>query len=184
VILDVDAPAGSLEAVRIVRKVSLIPILALSIRGDEGSTVDALDSGADDYIRKPFRIKELLARIKNALRRRAQEEGRPAQVVSGELDIDLVHRRIHSRGREVHLSVRCYEVLRTLAECAGKVLTHEEILRAVWGPQRADRIQYLRLAIRELRRKLEADSASPQHILTERGVGYRLEVRRRSKRED
>ena len=179
-ILDIDPPAGGgPEAVRIVRELSAIPILALSVRGDEESTVDALDSGADDYIRKPFGIKELLARAKNALRRRARQRGKPAQLVSGDLEVDLVHRRVRSRGREVRLPAKPYEVLRVLVEGDGKVLTHKEILRAVWGARRVDCVQYLRLAIRKLRRKLEADPAHPRHILTETCVGYRLDVQRR-----
>lgn len=161
------------------RELSPIPVLALSERGDEDSTVAALVSGADDYIRKPFGVKELLARVKNALRRRARERGDSAQLVTGDLEIDLLHRRVRSHGRDVHLSVKPYEVLRVLAEGAGKALTHEEILCAVWGRNRADRIQYLRLAIRELRSKLEVDPAHPRYILTETGVGYRLEVRQR-----
>ena len=179
-ILDIDPPAGGgPEALRIVRKLSAVPILALSFRGDEDSTVDALDTGADDYIRKPFGIKELLARAKNALRRRARQRGKPAQLVTGDLEVDLVHRRVRSRGREVHLPAKPYEVLRVLIEGDGKVLTHKDILRAVWRARRVDRVQYLRLAIRELRRKLEADPAHPRHILTETRVGYRLDVQRR-----
>jgi two-component system KDP operon response regulator KdpE len=110
--------------------------------------------------------------------------GKPAQLVSDDLEIDLLHRRVRSRGREVHLPPKQYEVLRALTEGAGKVLTHEQILRAVWGSRRQAQRQYLRLAIRELRRKLEADPAHPHHILTEIGVGYRLEVEMRSKFQD
>jgi two-component system KDP operon response regulator KdpE len=179
VVLDIDFCAGGgPEAIRAVRELSPVPILVLSEGGEEDAMVKALDAGADDYVRKPFGVKELLARVRNARRRRALEQGTPAQVVSGELEIDLLHRRIRLHGRDVHLSVRCYEVLRTLAEHPGKVLSHEEILCAVWGPTRADRVQYLRFAIRELRSKLEADPAHPQHILTETRVGYRLEVAR------
>jgi len=176
-ILDIDPPAGGgPEAIRFVRKLSPIPILALSVRGDEDSAVDALESGADDYIRKPFWIRELLARVKNALRRRVREQGKPAKIVTGDLEIDLLHRRIRSRGREVHLPAKPYAVLRVLAEGTGKVVTHKEILHAVWGVRRVDRVQYLRLAIRQLRRELEADPAHPRHILTETRIGYRLEV--------
>jgi two-component system KDP operon response regulator KdpE len=183
VVLDIDSPAGGgSEAVRAVRDLSPMPILALSVRGEEDAMVKVLEIGADDFVRKPFGMKELLARVKNALRRRALEQGRPAQVVSGDLEIDLLQRRIRSRGHEVHLPLRCYEVLRMLAERPGKVLTHEEILCAVWGPSRVDRVQYLRLAIRELRSRLELDPAHPRHILTETGVGYRLDVPHRGAR--
>jgi two-component system KDP operon response regulator KdpE len=132
-----------------VSRLSQMPVLALSAHGKEDAMVDALDSGADDYVVKPFGTKELLARVNNALRRRAREQGRPAKVVSGELEIDLLHRRVRSGGRDVHLPPKSYEVLRALAEDTGKVVTHQEILSAVWGPQYVDRT-YLRIAIREL----------------------------------
>jgi two-component system, OmpR family, KDP operon response regulator KdpE len=177
-ILDIDLPGGrGLAAIRILRDRSPVPIVAISVRDDEDATVDALNSGADDYLRKPFGLKELLARAGNALRRRARERGKPAQIVTGDLEIDLLRRRVRSRGRDVHISAKRYEVLRVLAEGAGKALTHKEILHAVWGARRVDRVGYLRSAIRELRRKLEADPAHPRHILTETRVGYRLDVR-------
>jgi two-component system, OmpR family, KDP operon response regulator KdpE len=176
-ILDIDHPAGcGSEAIRLVRELSPMPIVVSSVCGDEDATVEALDSGADDYIRKPFRIKELFARINNALRRRAREQGKQVHLVTGDLEIDLLHRRIRSSGDEVHLPAKQYEVLRVLTEDAGKVLTHDAILRAVWGANCTHRVTYLRVAIRELRRKLEADPARPRHILTERRVGYRLGV--------
>jgi two-component system, OmpR family, KDP operon response regulator KdpE len=180
-ILDIDALAsGGTEAIRLARACSPVPILALSCRGDEDATVAALDSGADDYIRKPFGTKELLARVGSALRRRAREQGQPVHLVTGGLEIDLLHRRVRSHGRDVHLSVKLYAVLRELAEKAGKILTHEELLRAVWGERCVDRVQYLRVAIRELRRKLEDDSTHPKYIITETRVGYRLEMQQRT----
>ena len=180
-ILDLDSPVeGGPETIRLVREVSPLPILALSAGDGEEATASALDVGADDFLRKPFGVKELLARAKNALRRRAQELGRPAQVVSGDLEIDLLYRRVRLRGREVHLPPKCHEVLRMLAGRAGNVITHKEILAAVWGPHHADRIEYLRSAIRDLRSKLEADPAHPRHILTEARVGYRLELGRQA----
>lgn len=177
-ILDIDSEAGGgLEAIRLVRELSRVPILALSTRGDENATADALNSSADDYVRKPFGTKEAVACIKNTLWRRAREQGKAAEIVTGDLDIDLLCRRVRSRGQEVHLSAKPFEVLRVLAEGAGKALTHKEILRAVWGSHQLDR-QYLRLAIGALRRKLEPDPAHPRHILTENGVGYRLEIQK------
>ena len=157
-----------------------MPILALSASGDEDAAARALDYGADDYVQKPFRLKELLARVTNALRRRSLEQGKPARVVSGDLEIDLLHRRVHLHGEAVHLRRKSYEVLRVLAEKAGQVLSHSEILSAVWGAGCADRTAYLRVAIRELRLKLEADPAHPRHIVTETHVGYRLELQQRS----
>ena len=176
-ILDIDSSRGSgSRAIRAVREFSQVPILALSAHGKEDAMVDVLDSGADDYVLKPFGTKELLARVNNALRRRAREQGRPAKVVSGEIEIDLLHRRVRSGGRDVHLPPKPYEVLRVLAERVGKVVAYEEILAAVWGPRHVAR-GYLRGAIRELRFKLEADPGHPLHILTEPRVGYRLQAR-------
>jgi two-component system, OmpR family, KDP operon response regulator KdpE len=177
-ILDIDSPAsGGPEAIRIVREFSLVPILALSARGEEDSPVGALDVGADDWMQKPFGVKELLARVRNALRRRAREQGKPLRVVGGDLEIDLLYRRVRLHGHDVHLPLKSYEVLRTLAENAGKVLTHQEILAAVWGPPPVGRIEYLRMTIQELRRRLEVDPAHPLYILTEPRVGYRLDAR-------
>jgi two-component system, OmpR family, KDP operon response regulator KdpE len=135
---------------------------------------------ADEYVCKPLTIKELLARVENTLRRRVRQEGKPGPLVIGDLKIDPLSRRISSCGREVHLPVKLYEVLRVLAVGDGKVLTHEEIPGAVWGARRLDRVHYLRVAIQELRRKLEPDPAHPRYILTEMGVGYRLATQRRA----
>jgi two-component system KDP operon response regulator KdpE len=178
-ILDLDAGSWAAdEAIQFVRGVSPIPILALSSRADADITVEALDSGADDCVRKPFDMKELLARVANAMRRRARAEGEASKIVTGDLEIDLLHRRVRSCGRDVHFAVKPYEVLRRLAEDAGKVVPHQEILRAVWGLDRADHIAYLRVAIRELRRKLEPDPKRPCYILAEPRVGYRLSMQR------
>lgn len=176
-IVDIDSPAGDgLNVIRTTRALSSVPILALSTRGDEEATVSALGSGADDYVRKPFGNRELLARVENALRRRAREQGQSLRVTTDELQIDLLHRRVRLRGRDVRLPVKPYEVLKTLAESAGQVVTSEQILSAVWGPRGVAHEDYLRLAIRRLRSKLEGDPAHPRYILTERGVGYRLET--------
>ena len=177
-ILDIDSPAvGGRDSIRIVREFSAVPILALSVHGEEDAIAEALSLGADDYVQKPVRLKELLARATNALRRRAFDQGKAALVVSDGLEIDLLHRRVRLHGCVVRLPPNCYEVLRVLAENPGKVLTHREILCAVWGAGRADRIEYLRVAIRNLRQRLEADPVHPLHILTETRVGYRLDVR-------
>jgi len=176
-ILDIDTPSGgAFNLIRSLRARSHIPIIALSARMDEETAADALNSGADDFVRKPFGMKEALARIRNVLRRRAKEQGKTVEVVAGDLEIDLLRRRVHLRGREVHLSPKLFDVLRLLAEGAGRARTHRELLRAVWGPRQSDR-QYLRLAIRQLRRKLEQDPGHPKYILTANTIGYRLEVR-------
>lgn len=177
-ILDVDAPAaGGLETIRQVRALSAIPVLVLSVRGDEEAVVAALGSGADDYVHKPFGTKEILARANNALRRRAQERGAPSEILIDDLKIDLLHRRVHLHGQEVHLARKPFRVLGVLAENVGRVVTHQDMLAAVWGAHATVKLECLRLAIRELRRKLEADPAHPRYILTEIGVGYRLEAR-------
>jgi two-component system, OmpR family, KDP operon response regulator KdpE len=182
-IVDLDAVAWcGVEAIRFVRGFSPMPILALSARTDEDTSVEALESGADDCVCKPFNTKVLLARVANAMRRRAREEGKASRFVTGDLEIDLLHRRIRSRGQEVRVSAKPYEVLRLLAEAAGKVVAHHEILRAVWGPDRVNRIAYLRIAIRELRRKLEPTPDRPCYILTEARVGYRLDMPRTTRR--
>lgn len=173
-ILDIDAAGcGGTETIRNVRQVSAVPIVALSTRPDERASVD---SGADDYVRKPFGREELLARVRNALRRRAVEQRRPALLVSGDLEIDLLHRRVRRRGQEIRFSAKPYAALRVLAENAGKVLTHTELLRAVWGERHVGRVPYLRLAIRTLRQQLETDPVHPRILLTETRVGYRLVV--------
>jgi two-component system, OmpR family, KDP operon response regulator KdpE len=181
-ILDIDQPGAGIgpDLIQIMRNLSQAPILALSVRGDETAAVSALQKGADDYVRKPFGVNELVARVMSALRRRARERGKPPVLVTGNLEIDLLQRRIRQHGQEIHLSVKLYEVLRVLAENPGRVLSHAEILRAVWGGHSAERVEYVRVAVRKLRRQPEADPTSPRYILTEPGIGYRLEVRDRS----
>ena len=151
---------------------SLIPIIVLSSRSDEVGKVRALDLGADDYVTKPFGIDELMARIRAALRHRLQQQGERPLFRSGDLTVDLVRRVVTVRGAEVKLTPREYDLLRLLVAHAGKVLIHKFILREVWGAETD--VQYLRIYIRALRQKLEADPERPQHILTEQGVGYRL----------
>ena len=174
-ILDLDLPGGSgTTLIRTIRDVSAIPILALSIRNDERAAITALKCGADDLIRKPFGIEELLARAENALRRRAREQGQHVRLAAGSLEIDLWHRRVYSRRAEVHLPAKEYGVLRVLAENADRVVSHSDLLGAVWGSRDLKRLPHLRLAIRALRRKLEPDAARHEHILTERRIGYCL----------
>jgi two-component system KDP operon response regulator KdpE len=151
---------------------SAVPIIVLSSRADEQGKVKALDLGADDYVTKPFGVDELLARIRAALRHRLQQQGERPIFKSGDLTVDLVRRIVTVRGNEVKLSPREYDLLRILVAHAGKVLTHKFILREVWGSE--TEVQYLRIYIRALRHKIEADPERPQHILTEQGVGYRL----------
>jgi two-component system KDP operon response regulator KdpE len=177
VILDLGLPDKSgLELIAEIRKTSTVPILVLSARHDERSKVEALDLGADDYISKPFGMAELMARLRAALRHAFQVQGELAVFVSGDLAVDLVRRHVTRDGHEVKLSPKEFDLLRHLVMHAGKVLTHRHLLREVWGPAQADEVQYLRVFIRGLRHKLEPDPTRPTHILTELGVGYRLQL--------
>jgi len=174
-ILDLGLPdLGGIELIRRIRPHSTLPIIVLSVRDDERGKVEALDLGADDYVTKPFGVDELVARIRTALRHRFQAQGEKPLFVSGDLSVDLVRRNVRRGGEEVHLSPKEYDLLAELVANAGKVLTHRHILTKVWGPAHTEDAQYLRVFIRSLRHKLEADPARPQHILTEPGVGYRL----------
>lgn len=173
-ILDLGLPV--LDGLEVIRRLrdngASLPIIVLSSRMDEAGKVEALDLGADDYVTKPFGVDELLARIRTALRHRLQQQGERPVFRSGDLSLDLVRRIVTVRGAEVKLSPREYDLLRLLVAHAGKVLTHRFILKEVWGGETD--IQYLRIYIRQLRQKIEADPERPHHILTETGVGYRL----------
>jgi two-component system KDP operon response regulator KdpE len=153
---------------------SAIPIVVLSSRTDEAGKVRALDLGADDYVTKPFGMDELLARLRTALRHRLQQQGERPIFRAGDLAVDLVRRVVTVREQEVKLTPREYDLLRVLVAHAGKVLTHRFLLHEVWGTETD--VAYLRIYIRTLRHKLEADPDRPQLILTEQGVGYRLKA--------
>ncbi|WP_042698923.1 response regulator [Azospirillum sp. B506] len=173
-VLDLGLPGiDGLEVVRRLRGSGVsLPIIVLSSRVDEAGKVEALDLGADDYVTKPFGVEELLARIRTAMRHKLQQQGERPLFCGGDLTVDLVRRIVTVRGEEVKLSPREYDLLRLLVAHAGKVLTHRFILKEVWGGETD--IQYLRIYIRQLRQKIEADPERPHHILTETGVGYRL----------
>ncbi|MBN9515987.1 MAG: response regulator transcription factor [Alphaproteobacteria bacterium] len=174
VLLDLGLPdVDGLDLIARLRGLAHVPIVVLSSRGDEAAKVAALDSGADDYVTKPFGAEELMARIRAALRHRLQEQGAERTFVSDDLKVDLVRRHVERSGETVKLSPKEYDILEQLAIHAGKVLTHRHLLREVWRDESVDP-QYLRVYIRQLRQKIEADPASPRHVLTEPGVGYRL----------
>jgi two-component system, OmpR family, KDP operon response regulator KdpE len=175
VILDLGLPdIDGMDLIRKIRGQSQVPIVVLSSRGDEKGKVGALDLGADDYVTKPFGIDELMARVRTALRHRLQEQGSRPVFKSGDLSVDLVHRRVMVDGREVKLSPKEYEILQQFVIHAGKVLTHRHLLREVWNAELTGDVQSLRVFIRQLRQKLELEPERPRHILTEPGVGYRL----------
>lgn len=173
-VLDLGLP--DIDGLAVIRQIraegQMLPIIVLSSRHDEATKVEALDSGADDYVTKPFGIDELLARVRAAQRHRLQQEGERPLFRAGDLTVDLVRRIVTVRGNEVKFSPREYELLRLLVQHAGKVLTHRMIMSAVWDSNTD--IQYLRIYIRALRQKIEKDPERPDYIVTETGVGYRL----------
>lgn len=161
------------EIVREIRQWSNAPIIILTARDQEQEKIDALDAGADDYITKPFSMGELMARIRVCLRRMAISESEPLLTCGG-LTVDLIQRRVAVEGQEVKLTPTEYEIIKLLAQHAGRVLTHKQLLKAVWGNSYNDDTHYIRVYIGQLRRKIEIDSAQPKYIVTESGIGYRL----------
>lgn len=172
VLLDLGLPdRDGLELVSLIKS-SGSAVLVISARDATDQKVAALDLGADDYVTKPFGTDELLARLRAALRHRLQQQGERPIFRNADLSVDLVRRLVTVRGDEVKLSPREYDLLRLLVAHAGKVLTHRFILREIWGGDTD--VQYLRIYVRSLRQKIEADPERPQHLITETGVGYRL----------
>jgi two-component system, OmpR family, KDP operon response regulator KdpE len=177
VIVDLGLPdMDGLDVIGRVREWSSVPIIVLSARGQERDKVAALDAGADDYVSKPFSAGELLARIRVALRHTAgaSHEGDDAVFLVGELRVDLLHRQVLVGQKQVHLTPIEYKLLTTLVHHAGKVVTHQQLLREVWGPSHTEQAHYVRVYMAHLRHKLEAEPARPRYLLTEPGVGYRL----------
>ena len=176
VILDLGMPDGDgMDFLRDLRGWSTVPVVVLSARVGEDDKIEALDAGADDYLTKPFGIGELLARVRAALRRRREAgAGLGSMVEFGDVKIDLSLRTVHKKGAAVHLTPIEYRLLGLLIANFGKVLTHRQILREVWGPSHIDDGHYVRVYMGHLRQKLEDDPAQPKHILTETAVGYRL----------
>jgi two-component system KDP operon response regulator KdpE len=177
VILDLGLPdMDGLEVIRRLREWTAVPIIVLSARGQEPDKIAALDMGADDYVAKPFGVGELLARMRVALRHAtpSASEGTDSVFTAGNIRVELARRRVLVGEREVHLTRTEYRLLTTLIRHAGKVLTHRQLLKEVWGPAYAEQTHYLRVYMAQLRQKLEADSARPRFLLTEPGVGDRL----------
>ena len=180
VLLDLGLPDGDgIDLTRQIREWSRVPIVVLSARGREDDKVTALDAGADDYLTKPFGVNELLARMRVALRHaQTSGGGAPVQAMEfGELKIDLVRREVLRGEEELHLTPIEYKLLVLLAQNAGKVLTHRQILKEVWGPAYASQSHYVRVHMAELRKKIEDSPSRPRLIVTEPGVGYRLRDR-------
>ena len=179
VLLDLGLPdIDGLDVLQRLREWSQVPVLVISASGQEEKKVKALDSGADDYLTKPFGAPELLARIRVALRHAARTETGGATTIrlGDEIEIDLLKRVVIVRGEETHLTPIEYKLLTTLAKHAGMVMTHRQLLEQVWGPGHAHQMQYLRVYMTQLRHKLEKNAARPRFLVTEPGVGYRLKL--------
>jgi two-component system, OmpR family, KDP operon response regulator KdpE len=175
VVLDLGLPDGDgKDLIQQVRQWSNVPIVVLSARDREAEKIEALDLGADDFVNKPFGVGELMARLRTALRHRRQGEGESTVVTVGDVEIDSVRRRVQRAGAEIKLTPREFELLACLAKYPGRVLTHRQLLTAVWGPAQSAETQYLRVYIGHLRQKLEQNPDDPKIILTELGIGYRM----------
>ncbi len=175
IILDLGLPDGDgVDFIRDLRAWSSLPVLVLSARVEEYDKVEALDAGADDYLIKPFGVAELLARVRAVCRRYAREPGGVALITFGEVSVDLENRRVSREGQPVHVTPIEFRLLAALTTKPGKVLTHRQLLRDVWGPAYVERGHYLRIYMGHLRQKLEADPARPRYLLTETGIGYRF----------
>ncbi len=177
VLLDLGLPDMDGAAVlQAMRAASTVPIVILSARDNEAEKVAALDAGADDYVNKPFGVAELIARLRTALRHATVVAGTTAVFEAGDLIVDTLAHRVTLAGEPIRLTPKEYDLLHLLARHAGRVLTHQHILKTVWGPAHVEDAQYLRVFIRRLRQKIEAQPADPRLLLTESGVGYRLAV--------
>jgi two-component system KDP operon response regulator KdpE len=175
VVLDLGLPdMDGKDLLRAARAFYAGPVLVLSARDREAEKIDSLDLGADDYVQKPFGVGEFLARLRVALRHRLERAGAEPVIQAGELEIDLVKRLVSRAGEPVRLTPKEYELLAKLAEGDGKVLSHRQLLTAIWGPAHVEDLPYLRVLVGQLRQKLEPEPSAPRHILTEPGVGYRF----------
>lgn len=177
VLLDVDMPGmGGVETCRSIRHaLARLPILMLTVMDSEDDKVLALDAGADDYITKPFQLRELTARLRSAVRRRnAQDENRDAALRRGQLELDPVKYRVTKGGKAIHLTPKEFEVLHYLMMHTGEPIPHARLLKSVWGPEYGNELEYLRTFVRQLRKKIEDDPRNPQYLLTDAYVGYRF----------
>jgi two-component system KDP operon response regulator KdpE len=180
VILDLGLPRmDGIEVIHWIRQWSMLPIIVLSARSQEHDKIAALDAGADDYLTKPFSIGELLARIRVSLRHSAQIAGDAPEATlfnCADLHVDLLRRSVHVGDQEIHLTPIEYRLLAVLIQNAGKVMTHRQLLKQVWGPSYVEHAHYVRIYMRQLRQKLETDPTQPRYLETEAGIGYRLQV--------
>ena len=179
VVTDLSMPnMDGLELCGRLRVISQVPIIVLSVKGEEKTKVEALDAGADDYVTKPFGIEELLARIRATLRRApapSSEDADTTVLEAGDFRLDMETRKVIVLGKEIHLTPKEFELLAHLMRQSGKVLTHRKLLTAIWGTNYSEQTEYLRVFIGQLRKKIEPDAASPRYILTEPWIGYRFD---------
>jgi two-component system KDP operon response regulator KdpE len=176
VLLDINMPGmGGVEVCRMMRKSSArLPIIMLTVQGSEDRKVEALDAGADDYITKPFQLRELIARLRAAVRRNKIAESGDKTIVVGDVWLDPERHMVQKKGRAVHLTPKQFELLHFLMVNAGRPVPHTKLLRSVWGPEYGNELEYLRTFIRQIRVKIEDDPADPKYLLTESHIGYRF----------
>jgi two-component system KDP operon response regulator KdpE len=176
VLLDISMPGiGGVEACRQIRNLSRsIPILMLTVLDSQNDIVEAFNAGADDYVKKPFEIRELTARLRRAVTRNRSIEPLSSVLALGEIELDPARRTVKRNGQSVHLTPKEFDLLHHLMENAGAPVTHAKLLRAIWGPEYGDELEYLRVFVRQLRLKIELDPARPSYLLTEPYVGYRF----------
>jgi two-component system, OmpR family, KDP operon response regulator KdpE len=176
VLLDINMPGlGGVEVCRQMREGSArLPIVMLTVQGSEDRKVEALDAGADDYITKPFQLRELIARLKAAVRRNKAFESEETEILIGDVKLDPVRHLVQKKGRSVHLTPKQFELLHYLMVNAGRPVPHAKLLRSVWGPEYGDELEYLRTFVRQLRMKIEDDPGNPKYLMTEAHIGYRF----------
>jgi two-component system KDP operon response regulator KdpE len=176
VLLDINMPGiGGIEVCRIMRKVSpRLPIVMLTVQGSEDRKVEALNAGADDYITKPFQLRELTARLRAAVRRNRLTDDQDAAILIGDILLDPGRHLVEKKGRGVHLTPKQFELLNYLMAHAGRPIPHAKLLRSVWGPEYGNELEYLRTYIRQIRMKIEDDPADPRYLLTDSHIGYRF----------
>ena len=176
VLLDINMPGmGGVEVCRAIRKdSSRLPIVMLTVQGSEDRKVEALEAGADDYITKPFQLRELIARLRTAVRRNKAFDAQEAVIVVGEVLLDPARHVVQKKGRTLHLTPKQFELLHFLMANAGRPVPHAKLLRTVWGPEYGEELEYLRTFVRQLRIKIEDDPANPKYLMTEAHIGYRF----------
>ncbi len=176
VLLDINMPGlGGIAVCRLMRKIAPpLPIVMLTVQGTEERKVEALDAGADDYVTKPFQLRELIARIRSAVRRNRSVESGNIQISIGDVQLDVERHLVQKSGKIVHLTPKQFDLLHYLMANAGKPVPHAKLLRTVWGPEYGSELEYLRTFVRQVRMKIEDDPANPTYLLTESHIGYRF----------